>query len=319
MLPISPTDYTHIKENYKFQKDGREGHRVEDPALSLRHVITDIKSNNSLKYVYVWHALTGYWGGVKPGVVGYGTLRIKGFKVFSFYNDLHSYLASVGIDGVKVDVQKHSGNSWSWAWRSGQTCKRSITMLWKPPFQETSLTMRKKTAVIRASDDFWPRDPASHTIHIASVAYNTLFLGEFMQPDGTCSIVCIQWLNIMQQLERSVDVLFMSAAFEWTGDSVVYSHLRGELVYLPKGTSLPITLKSREYEVFTVVPVKEYSDGSKFAPVGLIEMFNSGGAIVSLRYEDDGTNCLVQDETKREWFGWDILVSWTTTECYGGF
>lgn len=41
----------------------------------------------------------------------------------------------------------------------------------------------KKTAVIRASDDFWPRDPASHTIHIASVAYNTLFLGEFMQPD----------------------------------------------------------------------------------------------------------------------------------------
>lgn len=41
----------------------------------------------------------------------------------------------------------------------------------------------KRTAVIRASDDFWPRDPASHTIHIASVAYNTVFLGEFMQPD----------------------------------------------------------------------------------------------------------------------------------------
>jgi len=41
----------------------------------------------------------------------------------------------------------------------------------------------KQTAVIRASDDFWPKDPASHTIHIASVAYNTLFLAEFMQPD----------------------------------------------------------------------------------------------------------------------------------------
>lgn len=41
----------------------------------------------------------------------------------------------------------------------------------------------KQTAVVRASDDFWPRDPASHTIHIASVAYNSLFLGEFMQPD----------------------------------------------------------------------------------------------------------------------------------------
>lgn len=45
------------------------------------------------------------------------------------------------------------------------------------------LCSAKRSAVIRASDDFWPRDPASHTIHIASVAYNTVFLGEFMQPD----------------------------------------------------------------------------------------------------------------------------------------
>jgi raffinose synthase len=46
-----------------------------------------------------------------------------------------------------------------------------------------NLCSAKRSAVIRASDDFWPRDPASHTIHIASVAYNTIFLGEFMQPD----------------------------------------------------------------------------------------------------------------------------------------
>ena len=26
-------------------------------------------------------------------------------KIFSFYNDLHAYLASIGIDGVKVDNQ----------------------------------------------------------------------------------------------------------------------------------------------------------------------------------------------------------------------
>lgn len=46
-----------------------------------------------------------------------------------------------------------------------------------------TLCSAKKTAVIRASDDFWPRVTASHTVHIASVAYNTVFLGEFMQPD----------------------------------------------------------------------------------------------------------------------------------------
>lgn len=84
----------------------------------------------------MWHAITGYWGGVRPGVVGMehyeskmqhpvsssgvqknepcdaldsittnGLGLVNPEKVFSFYNELHSYLASAGIDGVKVDVQ----------------------------------------------------------------------------------------------------------------------------------------------------------------------------------------------------------------------
>lgn len=52
---------------------------------------------------------------------------------------------------------------------------------------------------------------------------------------------------------------------------------------------MPITLESREYEVFTVVPVKELSNGAKFAPIGLIKMFNSGGAIKELQYESEGS------------------------------
>lgn len=88
------------------------------------------------RYVYVWHAITGYWGGLKPGVAGMehydskmqypvsspgvrsnencdclnsmiknGLGLVNPKKVYSFYNELHSYLASAGIDGVKVDVQ----------------------------------------------------------------------------------------------------------------------------------------------------------------------------------------------------------------------
>lgn len=88
----------------------------------------------------MWHAITGYWGGVKPGVAemehyeprlaypktspgvesnehaeyvdnSLETMRKNGLglvnpeKVFNFYDELHSYLASAGIDGVKVDVQ----------------------------------------------------------------------------------------------------------------------------------------------------------------------------------------------------------------------
>lgn len=88
------------------------------------------------RYVYVWHALTGYWGGVlpssetmnkynpkivypvqSPGNLGnmrdiipdslekYGVGIIDPQKIFDFYNDLHSYLSSSGVDGVKVDAQ----------------------------------------------------------------------------------------------------------------------------------------------------------------------------------------------------------------------
>ncbi len=39
------------------------------------------------------------------------------------------------------------------------------------------------TAIARASDDFYPRDPASSHPHIAACAYNSVFLGALLQPD----------------------------------------------------------------------------------------------------------------------------------------
>ena len=39
------------------------------------------------------------------------------------------------------------------------------------------------TALARASDDFYPRRPDSHTVHLVNVAYNSIFLGEICLPD----------------------------------------------------------------------------------------------------------------------------------------
>ncbi|XXG53315.1 hypothetical protein AAC387_Pa03g1425 [Persea americana] len=425
---------THIKENHKFQKDGKEGHRVEDPAMGLAHIVSDIKSNHDLKYVYVWHAISGYWGGVKPGVKGLehyeskmaypisspgiqsnescealnsiatnGLGLVNPEKVFSFYNELHSYLSSAGIDGVKVDVQNiletlgagHGGRV-KLAHKYHQALEASIARNFHDngiiscmSHNTDGLYSSKWTAVVRASDDFWPRDPASHTIHIASVAYNTIFLGEFMQPDwdmfhslhpmseyhgaaravGGCAIYVSDKpgshdFNLLKKLvlydgsilraklpgRPTKDCLFSDPSRDgksllkiwnhndysgvlgvfncqgagwcrvgkknlihneqpgtvtgiirsrdvccspkiagdgWNGNAIIFSHLGGEVLYLPKNTSLPVTLKSREYEVFTVVPVKELSNGGSFAPIGLIKMFNSGGAVKDLRYEID--------------------------------
>ncbi|MBA0632485.1 hypothetical protein Godav_001215 [Gossypium davidsonii] len=422
---------TNIKENHKFQKDGKEGHRVEDPALGLRHIVTEIKQKHALKYAYVWHAITGYWGGVRPDVTemehyeskvvypisspgvesnepdqaldsitknGLGLVNPE--KVFNFYDELHAYLATAGIDGVKVDVQNiletlgagHGGRV-KLARKYHQALEASIArnfanndIISCMSHNTDGLYSAKRTAIIRASDDFWPRDPASHTIHIASVAYNTVFLGEFMQPDwdmfhslhpmaeyhgaaravGGCAIYvsdkpgqhdfdllkklvlpdgsilraklpgrptrdCLfsdpardgksllkiwnlneftgvmgvfncqgaGWCrvgktNVIHDKQpdtitgyvraRDVDYLPKVAGDEWNGDSIIYSHLGGELTYLPNDATMPITLKARQYEVFTVVPVKIESNGCKFAPIGLIKMFNSGGAIKDFRY-----------------------------------
>jgi len=84
----------------------------------------------------MWHALLGYWGGIlatsdamkkynpklvypvqSPGNVAnlrdiamdslekFGVGIVDPDKIYEFYNDQHSYLSSVGVDGVKVDVQ----------------------------------------------------------------------------------------------------------------------------------------------------------------------------------------------------------------------
>lgn len=52
---------------------------------------------------------------------------------------------------------------------------------------------------------------------------------------------------------------------------------------------MPIELKAREYEVFTVVPLRQLSNGAAFAPIGLVNMFNSGGAIKQVNYESEKT------------------------------
>nr|XP_043640248.1 probable galactinol--sucrose galactosyltransferase 1 isoform X2 [Erigeron canadensis] len=425
---------THIKENHKFQKDGKEGHRVEDPSMGLRHVVTDIKDQHRIKYVYVWHALTGYWGGVRPGVAemehydsklsfpvpspgiesiincdAFKAIAKNGLglvdpeKVFNFYNELHSYLASAGIDGVKVDVQNiletlgagHGGRV-KLTRKYHQALEASISKNFPDngiiscmSHNTDGLYSAKKTAVIRASDDFWPRITASHTVHIASVAYNTIFLGEFMQPDwdmfhslhpmadyhgaaravGGCPIYVSDKpghhdFNLLKKLVlpdgsilraklpgrptrdclfidpirdgksllkiwnlnnftgvvgvfncqgagwcedgktilihdeqpatisgiiRARDINYLPRVTDttWAGDTIIYSHLGGELVYLPKNASIPVTLKPRQYEVFTVIPVKKLSSGITFAPIGLTGMFNSGGAIVELKYEEE--------------------------------
>ncbi|KAK4766766.1 hypothetical protein SAY87_008408 [Trapa incisa] len=413
---------TGIKENSKFQKNGENDEHVS----GLKHVVDEAKQQHHVKFVYVWHALAGYWGGVKPAATGmehYDSamaypiqspgilgnqpdiatdgLTVNGLglvhpkKVFNFYNDLHAYLASCGVDGVKVDVQNiietlgagHGGRVF--LTRSyHQALEASIARNFHDNgciacmcHNTDGLYSAKQTAVVRASDDFYPRDPASHTIHISSVAYNTLFLGEFMQPDwdmfhsfhraaeyhgaaravGGCAIYvsdrpgnhnfdllkklvlpdgsvlraqlpgrptrdCLfadpardgisllkiwnlnkctgvvgvfncqgaGWCKIVKKTcihdaapgtltgsVRASDVDFISKVVgpDWKGETIVYAYRSGEVVRLPRDASIAVTLKVLEYELFHICPLQDIRPNISFAPIGLLDMFNAGGAV----------------------------------------
>eukprot|EP00591_Stephanopyxis_turris_P007599 CAMPEP_0195514416 /NCGR_PEP_ID=MMETSP0794_2-20130614/5810_1 /TAXON_ID=515487 /ORGANISM="Stephanopyxis turris, Strain CCMP 815" /LENGTH=837 /DNA_ID=CAMNT_0040642659 /DNA_START=337 /DNA_END=2847 /DNA_ORIENTATION=+ len=118
-----------------------------------------------------------------------------------FYKHLHSPLVEAGIDGVKVDVQ--SGVS---ALGSGVGGGPHLARIYTEAM-EASVSERfssedgaancincmchsteniyryKVTSVARASDDFYPHRPESHTVHLVNVAYNSLFMGEICLPD----------------------------------------------------------------------------------------------------------------------------------------
>jgi len=48
---------------------------------------------------------------------------------------------------------------------------------------------------------------------------------------------------------------------EWDGEAVVYAHRARELVRLPRGAALPVTLGPLQYEVFHVCPLRAAAPG----------------------------------------------------------
>ncbi|KAJ4792602.1 Raffinose synthase family protein [Rhynchospora pubera] len=416
---------TGIKENNKFQVKG-------DQQVGIENIVKKAKEKYGLKYVYVWHAITGYWGGVRPGVVemeSYGSqmqypkispgiskndtametdmLTLQGLglvnpkSVYKFYNELHAYLAKSGVDGVKVDVQcvletlgAGLGGRVQLTRQYHQALDASVAKNFPDngiiacmSHNTDALYCSKQTAVVRASDDFYPRDPVSHTIHIASVAYNSVFLGEFMLPDwdmfhslhpaaeyhgsaraisggpiyvsdapgkhnfeflkkivlpdgsilrarlpgrptkdclfndpardgvsllkiwninkytGVIGVYNCQgaaWSDVEKKNMshqtgtdalsceiKGCDVHLISEAStdaDWKGDCAVYQYSKGDLVVLPNKVAVPISLKVLEHDIFTVAPIKDLAPGYRFAPLGLIDMYNGGGAIEGLTY-----------------------------------
>ncbi|XP_051115083.1 probable galactinol--sucrose galactosyltransferase 5 [Andrographis paniculata] len=129
-----PCRLIKFQENYKFRDYQSPNQSGPGPKEGMGAFIHDLKDNfQTVDYVYVWHALCGYWGGLRPDVLGLPEAKVIAPKLTSglettmedlavdkivnngvglvppemadqLYEGLHSHLESVGIDGVKVDV-----------------------------------------------------------------------------------------------------------------------------------------------------------------------------------------------------------------------
>ncbi|KAH6792153.1 Raffinose synthase family protein [Perilla frutescens var. hirtella] len=129
-----PCRLIKFEENFKFRDYKSPNQTGPGPKTGMGAFVRDMKDTyKSVDYVYVWHALCGYWGGLRPGVPGLPDVKViepkltPGLKTTmedlavdkivnngvglvppklaeQMYEGMHSHLESVGIDGVKVDV-----------------------------------------------------------------------------------------------------------------------------------------------------------------------------------------------------------------------
>ncbi|RVW16559.1 putative galactinol--sucrose galactosyltransferase 2 [Vitis vinifera] len=333
---------TGIKENEKFQKNGRNNEQVP----GLKHVVEDAKQRHNVKFVYVWHALAGYWGGVKPAAAGMehyecalaypvqspgvmgnqpdivmDSLSVHGLglvpprTVFNFYNELHAYLASCGVDGVKVDVQNiietlgagHGGRvalTRSYQQALEASIARNFTdngCISCMCHNTDGLYSTKQTASLHPAAEYHgaARAVGGCAIYVSDKPghHNFELLRKLVLPDGSvlrASYLGAGWCKIEKKTRvhdtspdtltgsvcaADVDQIAHVAGTNWKGDVVVYAYKSGEVVRLPEGASLPVTLKVLEFEVFHFCPLKEIATNISFAPIGLLDMLNSGGAV----------------------------------------
>ena len=130
-----------------------------------------------------------------PALFGVGLVTRENHAT-RFYAALHAPLVASGVDGVKVDVQSGVGAMGggvgggpylagiytrameaSVAKNFGSNCINCMC------HSTENLFHYAETNLARASDDFYPSRPNSHTVHLVNVAYNSVFLGEICVPD----------------------------------------------------------------------------------------------------------------------------------------
>lgn len=135
-----------------------------------------------------------------PSLKGTST-PVSSTQISAMYDQLYSILETCGVDAIKADTQsgvaplgsRYGGGSNAVAMfvaameSAGERHMRrrddGIALTNCMCHSTENLYRYAETSVIRASDDFYPREPDSWRFHVTACAYNSVMLGAVALPD----------------------------------------------------------------------------------------------------------------------------------------
>ncbi|KAK4394867.1 putative galactinol--sucrose galactosyltransferase 2 [Sesamum angolense] len=392
-----------LRESSKFMGSG-----AELSCHDLHDLVKFIKEKYGVKFVYVWHALVGYWGGILPS-----SEKMKNYNPEITYpvqspgnvGNLRDIAMDIDVQNLIETLGGGHGGRVSLTRKYQEALEESVARNFKEnnliccmSHNTDSIYSSRRSATARASEDFMPREPTFQTLHVASVAFNSLLLGEIVVPDwdmfqshhytaefhgaaralGGCAVYvsdkpgmhdfkvlkklvlpdgsvlrakyagrptrdCLFVDTVMDRKSllkiwnlnkfsgvvgvfncqgagnwplrdgpernpsssadslvlsghvspQDVDFLDEVAHETWSGDSAVYAFHNGSLSRLSKEENVKVTLATLECEIFTVSPIRVINKTVHFAPIGLIDMYNSGGATEGLSSNVESSACTI--------------------------
>ncbi len=205
--------YLLIDDGWSVTKNSKLWELCEDREKfpeGLAACIKRIKDEYGVLYVGVWQAFDGYWYGVHPDspvakeLADCLTLCPNGLlipspdaeKNFQFWDRWHSYLASCGVDFVKVDNQATYSYYIDEVCKNVQGVRAAHEGLERSVFKHFNgrlincmgmgiydLLTRPQSALNRNSNDFLPKLDNGFAIHINTNAYNAPVHSQVMYCD----------------------------------------------------------------------------------------------------------------------------------------
>jgi len=189
----------------------------------LAPTVAMAKGEFGVRTVIAWHAFQGYWSGVdpaafpqyraaevterfSPGIRAYRSEEqnaapalvgvVAPEDIYRFYQDYHRHLYRQGIDGVKVDNQSSLE-----ACTQGLGGRVRLLRLYHEALEGSTqryflgnlincmscgtdiIYQLLNSTLLRTSDDFWPKRPETHGMHLYNNAFASYFTGEFAHAD----------------------------------------------------------------------------------------------------------------------------------------